>query len=75
MKLLEWIKVWLEERKQRAESYVLLKFADDTKDASVVECVQQREEMQATINKLVEWSADWQMLFNTGPPWPGECQV
>ena len=103
-KLLEWIRVWLEGRKQRVvlngeasewsevlsgvpqgsvlgptlflifindidkavevTSSVLLKFADDTKVARVVESDEQREELQSTINKLVEWSAEWQMLFN-----------
>ena len=47
-------------------SSVLLKFADDTKVARVVETEDQKEEMQATINRLVKWSADWQMLFNSG---------
>ena len=105
-KLLEWIRVWLEGRKQRVvlngeasewsdvlsgvpqgsvlgptlflifindidravdvTSSVLLKFADDTKVAKVVESEEQREEMQATINRLVQWSAEWQMLFNAG---------
>ena len=47
-------------------SSVLLKFADDTKVVRVVESGEQKEEMQATINWLVKWSADWQMLFNAG---------
>ena len=104
--LLEWIRVWLEGRKQRVvlngeasewsevlsgvpqgsvlgptlflifinnidragdvTSSVLLKFADDTKVARVVESDEQRDELQSAINKLVEWSAEWQMLFNAG---------
>ena len=47
-------------------SSVLLKFADDTKVARVVETEEQRGELQDTINRLVEWSAEWQMLFNAG---------
>jgi hypothetical protein len=47
-------------------SSVLLKFADYTKVARVVESDEQREELQSTINKLVEWSVEWQMLFNAG---------
>jgi hypothetical protein len=105
-KLLEWIRVWLEGRKQRVvlngeasawtdvlsgvpqgsvlgptlflmfindidkavdvTSSIILKFADDTKVGRVVDTDEQREEMQVTINKLVEWSVDWQMLFNAG---------
>ena len=47
-------------------SSVLLKFADDTKVARVVECQEQRLELQNTINRLEEWSEEWQMLFNSG---------
>ena len=105
-KVLEWIRVWLEDRKQRVvlngeesewtdvlsgvpqgsvfgptlflifindidravdvTSSVLLKFADDTKVARVVECQEQRLELQNTINRLEEWSEEWQMLFNSG---------
>ena len=31
----------------------------------VVENEEQREELQSTINRLVEWSTEWQMLFNS----------
>ena len=104
-KMLEWIRVWLEGRKQRVvlngeasewadvlsgvpqgsvlgptlflifindidkavevTSSVLLKFADDTKVGRVVESEEQREELQSTINRLVGWSVEWQMLFNS----------
>jgi hypothetical protein len=47
-------------------STVLLKFADDTKVARVVESEEQRGELQSAINKLVEWSTEWQMMFNAG---------
>ena len=46
-------------------SSVLLKFADDTKVGRVVESEEQREELQSTINRLVGWSVEWQMLFNS----------
>ena len=104
-RMLEWIRVWLEDRKQRVvlngeasewtdvlsgvpqgsvlgptlflifindidkavevTSSVLLKFADDTKVGRVVESEVQRQELQSTINRLVEWSVEWQMLFNS----------
>ena len=104
-RVLEWIRGWLENRKQRVvlngeasewsevlsgvpqgsvlgptlflifindidnavdvTSSVLLKFADDTKVARVVESEQQREVLQSTINRLLEWSVEWQMLFNS----------
>ena len=104
-KVLEWIRVWLSDRKQRVvlngeasewadvlsgvpqgsvlgptlflifindidravevTSSVLLKFADDTKVGRVVENEGQREELQNTIDRLVEWSTEWQMLFNS----------
>ena len=103
-KLLEWIRAWLSNRKQRVvlngeasewtevlsgvpqgsvlgptlflifindidravevTSSVLLKFADDTKVGRVVENEMQRAELQETIDKLVAWSTEWQMLFN-----------
>jgi ribonuclease P/MRP protein subunit RPP40 len=103
-KVLEWIRVWLEDRKQRVvlngeasewadvlsgvpqgsilgptlflifindidravdvTNSVLLKFADNTKVARVVESQEQQAELQNTINRLVEWSEEWQMLFN-----------
>ena len=46
-------------------SSVLLKIATDTKVGRVVESEEQRQELQATINRLVEWSEEWQMLFNS----------
>ena len=105
-KLLEWIRLWLSDRKQRVvlngeasewtevlsgvpqgsvlgptlflifindidravevTSTILLKFADDTKVGRVVENEEQRGELQSIIDKLVEWSKEWQMLFNAG---------
>ena len=51
------------DRAVEVTSSVLLKFADDTKVARVVENEGQREELQNTINRLVEWSTEWQKLF------------
>ena len=43
----------------------LFKFADDTKVGMVVETEEQRDILQAGIDRLELWSKDWQMLFNT----------
>ena len=43
----------------------LYKFADDTKAGMVVESEEQRDILQAGIERLETWSQDWQMLFNT----------
>ena len=51
---------------QTQTSSVLLKFADDTKVGRVVENEEQRGELQNTIDKLVDWSLEWQMMFNEG---------
>ena len=104
-RVLEWIRVWLEDRKQRVvlngeasewagvlsgvpqgsvlgptlflifindidmavdvTNSILLKFADDTKVARVVESQEHQAELQMTIDRLVEWSREWQMLFNS----------
>ena len=104
-RVLEWIRVWLEDRKQRVvlngvasewagvlsgvpqgsvlgptlflifindidravdvTNSILLKFADDTKVARVVENQEDQAELQNTINRLEEWSREWQMLFNS----------
>ena len=47
-------------------SSMLLKFADDTKMARVVESSEQQREFQSNIDRLEQWSDDWQMLFNSG---------
>ena len=44
---------------------VLLKFADDTKVGMVVDSEKQREALQNTIDRLLEWSVEWQMLLNS----------
>ena len=43
---------------------VLKKFADDTKWAMVVETEQDRQLFQRGLDNLVQWSIEWQMLFN-----------
>ena len=43
----------------------LLKFADDTKVGMVVENEDHRDELQAAITNLEQWSLEWQMMFNT----------
>ena len=43
---------------------VLEKFADDTKWAMVVESEEERKIFQQGLDRLMEWSVDWQMLFN-----------
>ena len=43
---------------------VLEKFADDTKWAMVVECEEDRVIFQQGLDRLMEWSLEWQMLFN-----------
>ena len=43
---------------------VLEKFADDTKWAMVVECEEDRAIFQQGLDRLMEWSIEWQMLFN-----------
>ena len=43
---------------------VLAKFADDTKWAMVVETEEDRKVFQQGLDALMEWSREWQMLFN-----------
>jgi len=106
-KLLEWIREWLKDRKQRVciqgtcsswkevtsgvpqgsvlgpvlfliyindlDSGIiswLLKFADDTKLLSRVVNEEERLQLQADLDRLVEWSKVWQMRFNVG-----KCKV
>ena len=42
----------------------LLKFADDTKMATVVSSEEGIEKLQSDLKKLYQWACDWQMLFN-----------
>jgi len=43
----------------------ILKFADDTKIYHTVQSPNDIEILQPDLHRLVEWSKDWQMLFNT----------
>ena len=44
----------------------VLKFADDTKIFRCIETPADSDELQQDLNKIAEWSALWQMPFNTG---------
>ena len=45
-------------------------FADDTKAYLPIQSIKHRDELQHTIDKLVEWSNIWLLKFNGG-----ECKV
>ena len=44
----------------------VLKFADDTKVYRKIKSDADRQHLQDDLNKLIEWSEKWQMLFNFG---------
>ena len=44
----------------------ILKFADDTKLFRKAKEIGEKLKLQDDIDKLVKWSAKWQMLFNVG---------
>ena len=44
----------------------IIKFADDTKWAMVVDSEEQSQAFQEGIRSLEDWSREWQMLFNSG---------
>ena len=44
----------------------ILKFADDTKLFRKTKEIGDKQKLQDDIDKLVRWSAKWQMLFNVG---------
>ena len=48
----------------------LLKFADDTKLLSRVSNSEERDQLQADLDRLGAWSTKWQMKFNVG-----KCKV
>lgn len=43
---------------------MLVKFADDTKGMKEIKDDRDREKMQATLNKIYDWSQEWGMEFN-----------
>ena len=43
---------------------VIKKFADDTKCSMVVQTQEDQQQFQAMLDRLGEWSSDWQMQFN-----------
>jgi ribonucleases P/MRP protein subunit RPP40 len=43
---------------------IVKKFADDTKLGKVVETLHHKEELQSTLDSLMEWSDTWGMRFN-----------
>ena len=45
---------------------IISKFADDTKVGRVVEEDKDREGLQRDLDNLMDWSVEWQMLFNMG---------
>ena len=49
---------------------IISKFADDTKVGRVVEEEKDREGLQKDLDSLLEWSVEWQMLFNSS-----KCKV
>ena len=42
----------------------ILKFADDTKVICPIENEEYGETLQAVLDRLMDWSIKWQMLFN-----------
>jgi len=42
----------------------ILKFADDTKIYRTIGCSEDRKILQQDLDRLVEWSTEWQMSFN-----------
>jgi hypothetical protein len=43
----------------------MVKFADDTKVGRPITNDQDVEKLRGDLNKLFEWSVEWQMMFNT----------
>ena len=43
---------------------LIKKFADDTKGCGIADTIHDCEALQQQINKLYDWSVEWQMLFN-----------
>jgi ribonucleases P/MRP protein subunit RPP40 len=57
--------VYIDDIEEMAELIELLsKFADDCKGQNVVMCDRDRQNLQETINKLLDWASTWGMSFN-----------
>ncbi len=53
-----------------AVTSMIKKFADDTKLYRQTESDQEANELQEDLHRIMKWSEEWQMLFNTG-----KCKV
>ena len=47
-----------------AVSSKILNLADDTKTTASISSVEERNILQTDLNRLIEWSEEWQMKFN-----------
>ena len=43
---------------------MLAKFADDTKGLQEINGIEDRDKLQRTLNRLMDWAKDWGMEFN-----------
>ena len=62
--------LFIDDIDETADGALVLKFADDTKIAQIVENAGEAERMQATIDNLAEWASKWGMAFNAA-----KCKV
>ena len=44
---------------------MIIKFADDTKGLQEINGEEDKNKLQLTLDRLMEWAADWGMMFNT----------
>ena len=65
-----WIRAWPMDRKQReavsGKKSNDKNFVDDTKIAQRITCQADKEELQASLDRLHKWAKDWGMEFNIG---------
>ena len=58
--------IFIDDIEECAELITMMnKFADDTKGLNEISCEQDKENLQLTLNNLVEWGNKWGMSFNT----------
>ena len=55
---------------EAARAAIVVKFADDTKVAQPISCEQNRDALQAALDRLVSWADKWGMAFNVA-----KCKV